>query len=52
MIFLLIIVFFNVRNGDWSDKSPLWTPDIRKELNPTLEENDGTFWMCKMEKKG
>ena len=39
---------FNLRNGDWSDKSPLWTPDIRKELNPTLEENDGTFWMCNL----
>lgn len=43
----------NIRNpwgsfewdGDWSSESPLWTPEIRKELNPMLEENDGTFWM-------
>jgi calpain-15 len=44
----------NVRNpwgnfeweGDWSDKSPLWTPDMIAALNPILTENDGTFWMC------
>jgi len=43
----------NIRNpwgnfeweGDWSDQSPLWTSEMRKEINPMLEENDGTFWM-------
>jgi len=31
--------------GDWGDKSPLWTEDARAQIKPTLEENDGTFWM-------
>ncbi|OMJ74294.1 hypothetical protein SteCoe_26816 [Stentor coeruleus] len=44
----------NIRNpwgnfewdGDWSDKSPLWTPEMKREINPVLDENDGTFWIC------
>jgi calpain-15 len=31
--------------GDWSPSSALWTEELRKEINPMLEENDGTFWM-------
>lgn len=30
--------------GDWSDKSPKWTPQLKKLLDFT-EEEDGTFWM-------
>lgn len=26
--------------------SPLWTDEIKEEINPNLDENDGTFWMC------
>lgn len=33
------------RTGDWSNKSKLWTLEARNELNPSLEDNDGTFWM-------
>lgn len=44
----------NIRNpwgnfewdGDWSDKSPLWTPEMKAEVKPILDENDGTFWIC------
>lgn len=44
----------NIRNpwgnfewgGKWSDQSPLWTDEIKDEINPSLGENDGTFWMC------
>lgn len=44
----------NIRNlwgcfewdGAWSRKSAFWTPDIREILNPKLDEDDGTFWMC------
>lgn len=32
--------------GDWSNRSALWTEEIKKIVNPFLEENDGTFWMC------
>jgi len=43
----------NVRNpwgsfewdGDWADNSPLWTNDMKRLINPVLDENDGTFWM-------
>ena len=43
----------NIRNpwghfewlGEWSDQSKSWTEDIKKQLKPSLEENDGTFWM-------
>lgn len=30
--------------GDWSDQSDKWTPELKKTLNFT-EEADGTFWM-------
>ena len=30
--------------GDWSDKSTLWTPEL-KELANWKDEDDGTFWM-------
>lgn len=30
--------------GDWSDHSDKWTPELKKKLNFT-EEDDGTFWM-------
>lgn len=47
------IKLLNIRNpwgnfewdGDWSDKSPLWTEDMIKLFNPILDENDGSFWM-------
>ncbi|OMJ79270.1 hypothetical protein SteCoe_20738 [Stentor coeruleus] len=43
----------NIRNpwgyfeweGDWSNKSPLWTPELINSLHPELGEDDGTFWM-------
>jgi hypothetical protein len=43
----------NIRNpwgnfewdGDWSDKSSLWTREMKELINPVLDENDGTFWM-------
>ncbi|KAK8840122.1 hypothetical protein M9Y10_031060 [Tritrichomonas musculus] len=31
-------------NGDWSDSSSLWTPQLEKELKMVKAE-DGTFWM-------
>ena len=31
-------------NGDWSDDSPLWTPQLMKELK-FVKGDDGTFWM-------
>ena len=30
--------------GDWSDKSPKWTPALRRELKVT-DRDDGSFWM-------
>ncbi|XP_054155045.1 calpain-D-like [Oppia nitens] len=40
-------------NGDWSDLSPLWTPSLRRRLQPNDDTNtetvadnsDGCFWM-------
>ena len=32
-------------DGDWSDNSRLWTPEMKKLLNHTADEKDGTFWM-------
>ncbi|KAJ6242858.1 calpain-15 [Anaeramoeba flamelloides] len=31
-------------NGDWSDKSPLWTKRLKVKLG-WKDEDDGTFWM-------
>ncbi|KAM3127865.1 hypothetical protein pb186bvf_020018, partial [Paramecium bursaria] len=31
-------------NGDWSDKSHLWTPQLRKQLNVQIRD-DGIFWI-------
>jgi hypothetical protein len=32
--------------GDWSDASPLWTPEIQAELGEkVVQKDDGTFWM-------
>lgn len=31
-------------NGDWGDKSNLWTPTLKEECN-FVDANDGTFWM-------
>ena len=47
------IKLLNIRNpwgnfewdGDWSDKSHLWTEDMIKGFNAVLDENDGSFWM-------
>ena len=47
------IRLLNIRNpwgtfewdGDWSDKSPLWTEEMIKAFNPILDEFDGSFWM-------
>jgi hypothetical protein len=30
--------------GDWSDRSPLWTPELRRQLNVT-DTDDGIFFM-------
>merc|ERR1711879_294103 len=32
-------------DGDWSDKSDLWTPSMKDYFKPRLTENDGSFWM-------
>lgn len=47
------VKLLNIRNpwggtewtGDWSDSSPLWTPDIKKKLG-WENKDDGSFWMC------
>lgn len=31
--------------GDWSDSSPLWTPEYRAAFLPEFGEDDGIFWM-------
>lgn len=31
-------------NGDWSDNSPLWTQELREELE-FVNSDDGSFWM-------
>jgi hypothetical protein len=31
--------------GDWSDKSPLWTKKMRKKLGMVADEADNQFWM-------
>jgi calpain-15 len=31
--------------GDWSDNSAKWTPELREKLSVT-DEDDGTFYMC------
>ena len=33
-------------DGAWSDNSPLWTEEMIKAFNATLDESDGGFWMC------
>jgi len=43
----------NIRNpwgsfeweGDWSDESYLWNSAMKEALQPSLDANDGTFWM-------
>ena len=32
-------------NGDWSDKSPLWTDEIRGQVDFYSDKDDGIFWM-------
>lgn len=32
--------------GDWSDTSPLWTQEMKGEVNFISDINDGQFWMC------
>jgi len=32
--------------GEWSDNSPLWTKEMREEINPNLDAEDGSFWMA------
>jgi hypothetical protein len=32
-------------DGAWGKKSAFWTPDIKEILKPSLEQDDGTFWM-------
>ena len=31
-------------DGDWSDKSDKWTPELKERLGYT-DEDDGIFWM-------
>lgn len=33
-----------VWNGDWSDQSPLWTPELRDEYQPN-QASQGVFWI-------
>ena len=33
-----------IYTGDWSDKSDLWTDDLRKQVGST-ETNDGVFFI-------
>jgi len=33
-------------NGDWSDNSPLWTPEVKEEVGFAGAADDGLFWMC------
>lgn len=32
-------------DGAWSDRSPLWTEEMKEAFTPVLDEDDGTFWM-------
>ncbi len=32
-------------NGDWSDKSSLWTPELRKSAQYSDDKDDGIFYM-------
>ena len=32
-------------NGDWSDMSPLWTEEMKHKIQPSFDEDDGSFWM-------
>ena len=32
-------------DGDWSDKSPLWTPKTKAQVK-LVDKNDGTFWIA------
>jgi hypothetical protein len=32
-------------DGDWSDHSSLWTPELKQAVNFEAED-DGSFWMC------
>ena len=34
-----------VWTGDWSSTSSLWTPDIKRYVNPVFDEDDLNFWM-------
>jgi len=31
--------------GSWSDKSDLWTDEMKDFFRPSLDDDDGTFWM-------
>jgi calpain-15 len=31
-------------NGDWCDDSPLWTPQMKAEIE-LIEKDDGVFWI-------
>lgn len=31
--------------GDWSDSSPLWTDELRREVQFDGSKDDGIFWM-------
>jgi len=31
--------------GEWSDSSPLWTPELKKQLNYEPQASDGVFWI-------
>jgi len=33
------------RKGDWSENSPLWTKELREEINPVFDAEDGNFWI-------
>lgn len=47
------IKLLNIRNpwgkfewdGDWSDKSDLWTDEMLEIFEPVLDDSDGSFWM-------
>jgi len=32
-------------DGDYSDLSDKWTPQLLQEINPKIDPEDGAFWM-------
>ncbi len=41
-----VFIFLNIshNSGDWSDQSPLWTPELKKKYK-VENRDDGVFYM-------